>query len=279
MKNTLQPIRQNNKIDIFAIYAFFTQLFAPNFRFDGEKHNFWEINYVLSGEIGITDEEKLYECKEGDLVIHAPNNFHTCWNLRNSPLHTFTISFNGEGLAEILTTVKISLNEEDRRFMQLLIEETKRFSVPVNEGEREYEHSEHYPNYQIIKNYLEILCLKLSEKEFSRECFFPKTRLMEKYREMMLYLKKNICNNLTIEKMSRDLYESPSTLKRIFKKFANCGIMEYYNSLRLNHALQLINEGKKIREIADAMNFSSQNYFSCFFKKHTGVSPTRYKSS
>ena len=276
MKYTLPPIRENRKIDIFSIYAFCTQLFSPNFRFDGERHNFWEINYVLSGKIGITDEEKLYECKEGDIVIHAPNDFHTCWNLSNSNLHIFTISFNGDGLTELLFPAKINLGEEDRVLMKMLIAETKRF--PMSEkGTSENESSESYSNYQIIKNYLEILVLKLSEYNPIGKCLPTNNHLSEKYRNMILYLKDHICNNITIEQMALDLYESPSTLKRTFKKFANCGIMEYYNSLRLNHALQLLNEDKKIGEIADSMNFSSQNYFSFFFKKYMGRSPIDYK--
>ena len=35
--------------------------------------------------------------------------------------------------------------------------------------------------------------------------------------------------------------------------------------------------GKVMTEIADILGFESVSYFSRFFKKHTGLSPARYK--
>jgi two-component system response regulator YesN len=45
----------------------------------------------------------------------------------------------------------------------------------------------------------------------------------------------------------------------------------------VRHAARLLDEGFSATEIADKMNFSSPNYFSVFFKKHTGTMPSEYK--
>lgn len=95
----------------------------------------------------------------------------------------------------------------------------------------------------------------------------------------MLFLKANVCRNVTIEDIAGELFESPSNLKRIFHKYTNMGIMHYYNDLRIYYAEQLLTQGKTMRQIASEMNFSSQNYFSYFFKKATGKSPSEYQTA
>lgn len=100
---------------------------------------------------------------------------------------------------------------------------------------------------------------------------------MKKYREVVLFLNDGICKNLSAEDIADALFVSPSYLKKLFRLYANCGIITYYNNLRVDYAIKLINEGKNMNEIASVMNFSSQNYFSYFFKKHMGISPVKYK--
>ena len=129
-------------------------------------------------------------------------------------------------------------------------------------------------NTQILKNYLEILCVMISANQ---PMALPANRHAVKYKEIVNFLKNNVCNNLTIEDIARELYESPVTLKRIFHKYTNLGIIQYYNGLRIDYALKLLQEDISINQIALQMNFSSQNYFSAFFKKALGVPPTKYK--
>ena len=54
----------------------------------------------------------------------------------------------------------------------------------------------------------------------------------------------------------------------------------YRNSLRLLYAKDyLLREGYSVTDVAVKCGFEDINYFSRFFKKHTGVSPTKYATS
>jgi AraC-like DNA-binding protein len=52
--------------------------------------------------------------------------------------------------------------------------------------------------------------------------------------------------------------------------------MQYYNHLRLRRIIERMSEGETLGDIAIGMNFSSQNYLTDFFRRHTGVPPSRY---
>jgi two-component system response regulator YesN len=52
----------------------------------------------------------------------------------------------------------------------------------------------------------------------------------------------------------------------------------YVLHLRLMHAVNLIeNTDLAVSEIADASGFYDVAYFSSYFKKHFGITPTKYK--
>lgn len=52
--------------------------------------------------------------------------------------------------------------------------------------------------------------------------------------------------------------------------------MEYYAKLKIEKVKRLLAEGNSVRHTAQMLGFEDQNYFSVFFKKQTGISPSRY---
>lgn len=65
---------------------------------------------------------------------------------------------------------------------------------------------------------------------------------------------------------------------RMFKDVYGVTPSNYLAELRLAAAKKLLCEGKSVAETADAVGFYDSLYFSKFFRKHTGISPTEYVS-
>ena len=62
-----------------------------------------------------------------------------------------------------------------------------------------------------------------------------------------------------------------------FRKDVGMGIMAYFSKLKIEKAMQLINEGNlSFRTISEQLGFESPEYFSRVFKKQTGMTPTEY---
>jgi AraC-like DNA-binding protein len=54
-------------------------------------------------------------------------------------------------------------------------------------------------------------------------------------------------------------------------------IIEHFLNLKLQSAVQLmLSSDMNFSEIAELLSFSSVGYFSKFFKKRTGMTPTEY---
>ena len=70
---------------------------APDFRFDGERHNFWEIVCVLRGEVEATENEKVYTLRAHNLLCHAPGEFHRIRASGGTEPHVLILSFLHRG--------------------------------------------------------------------------------------------------------------------------------------------------------------------------------------
>ena len=67
-------------VSIDTIHTFFKSDFKKDYVFGGERHNFWEIVFVLDGTVGITADADIYVLEKGQAVIHRPNEFHKIWS-------------------------------------------------------------------------------------------------------------------------------------------------------------------------------------------------------
>ncbi|MBE6635426.1 MAG: helix-turn-helix domain-containing protein [Ruminococcaceae bacterium] len=85
--------------------------------------------------------------------------------------------------------------------------------------------------------------------------------------------------SLTLDIISEICNVNKFTLERRFKTRYGTSIIAYYNGLRLEHAKSALQNGARIRDISEELNFYDEYAFSSFFKKHTGVSPKKYKET
>jgi len=101
--------------------------------------------------------------------------------------------------------------------------------------------------------------------------------------EKLLYrlnekLKKHIANpDMSVESISKELGISRVQLNRRLKLITNDSPGNYIRNYRLKHAAWLlVNKNMTIAEVAYAVGFSTQAYFSSIFKEHYGMTPTEF---
>ena len=100
-------------------------------------------------------------------------------------------------------------------------------------------------------------------------------KLLNRFNEK---LKEQIKNpDLNVDLISKELGISRVHLNRRLKAITGDSPGNYIRNYRLKHAVWLlVNKNMTIAEVAYAVGFSSQAYFSNIFKGHYGMSPTEY---
>lgn len=98
-------------------------------------------------------------------------------------------------------------------------------------------------------------------------------------KELKQIIQDQIDSNLSLNDISRSLDINPSYLSREFSKhFGNLSFGEYTRKLRIEKAIELINQNQySLTEIAYLTGFSDQSHFTRIFKQHTGKNPSAFK--
>lgn len=92
------------------------------------------------------------------------------------------------------------------------------------------------------------------------------------------YISENYSKDISLSSLAEYLKVSESTISRMFRSEFNYGFSEYLTIYRLREACKLLEDANvKIYEVALAVGYNDQRYFSSVFKKYLGVSPMHFK--
>ncbi len=268
-------------INVTGLYTFFYQTLEPGYSFPGEEHNFYEINYVVSGNLGLACGSREFEMSAGHAYIIKPDVFHRSWVLGTNDVKVVVISFDLD--------IKDGIDFEDSIYtidsigadlFEILIKESKNFFLSTNSKEEFFlTQIERVPlgGAQIIKIILEaILILMLRE---SNPIVPVSTFRSQVYFKAIEYMNENITESLTLEQIAGSCGVSKSLLAKVFQKYVGVGAMYYFTDMKIKHSKKLLLQGYTMSQIAEMLSFSSQNYYSAVFKKFAGISPITYKQS
>lgn len=75
-----------------------------------------------------------------------------------------------------------------------------------------------------------------------------------------------------------ELGVSDSHLRRIFRQDTGMSPTEYQQSIRINEAKFLLEQGRmSVQEVARSVGIEDQYYFSRLFKARTGIAPSLWR--
>ncbi|OCN04505.1 hypothetical protein A4S06_02515 [Erysipelotrichaceae bacterium MTC7] len=96
-------------------------------------------------------------------------------------------------------------------------------------------------------------------------------------RKALAYISLHYTRAITLNQVAAYLDVTPFYLSKLLSTQMHKTFTEIVTELRIEKSKEMLNENKKIKEIALDLGFQSQNYFTKVFKKVTGVTPKEYK--
>ncbi|MFB9275744.1 response regulator [Cohnella cellulosilytica] len=92
-------------------------------------------------------------------------------------------------------------------------------------------------------------------------------------------ISKKYMENITVSRLSEEVYLSPNYISLIFKQETGETITEYVTKIRMEAAKELLRaQDLKVLEVAEMIGYDNAAYFSTVFKKYTGMHPQKYRS-
>ena len=256
-----------NHFSIIKIGHTLDQFLSVDFEFEGESHNFIEIVFVESGSIQMTENEKIYNMQTGDIIVHAPMDFHCLKSADNTSPHIKNISLiiEGDFPKQIFDGVFHLTVSEQNDFIKFF-----NLAYKLINNSNDYRYLSQQVHAGITALILEVFAENSPDTAQSTE----HSALL--YNQLANTMQETVLENLSLSQLSKINNISVSYAKKLFKQYANTSPKKFYNSLRAKKAARLLEESRSVNLVAEKMNFSSPNYFSLFFKTHFDCTPSEY---
>jgi AraC-like DNA-binding protein len=106
------------------------------------------------------------------------------------------------------------------------------------------------------------------------------TRSSEEAEALVSYVDAHLCEELTAERLCRDLHLSKTMLYRLFARHMGCGVNCYITARRMEVAKELlVKSSLPVAEICERVGISNHTYFCRLFKKKHGITPLQYRKN
>lgn len=288
MKGSYVLTKFNNLVNVTEIVTVHAYEFDPSFVFTGEQHDFWEIVYVDRGTVEITRDGEAIILKQGDILFHQPNEFHTIRSYNSAPsllIVSFVCRSASMGYFSKYTG---PMNKRLKPFLSAIVAEAENtYILPKNDPDLKElvtRNSAAIGGEQMIKCYLEqFLVLMIRDITQHREIsLFSSRENMETHlvSEIKGLLRERLTQRIHIEDICSTFGYSKTYLSQLFKKQCGVSLMTYYNQKKIEYAKKLILENSySFTQISNMLAFDNPQYFARVFKRVTGQTPSEFQNS
>ena len=275
------PFKVPEAIRISNMYSLFCVHHPHDYTFEGEVHDFWECLFVVSGELRVVGDERVYILKENDFIIHKPLELHKFTVLSESGAEVFIFSFDAVGaLLKVLCGNAFHMDDDAAEIVRKIINfACKAHSTPSDSyGIRTlFRLTSDAVFSQTVLSHIYLLLLSVYGADILTPVSNSHSTVL--FGDAVMCMTNNIKKNLSVSDIARLCGASPTSLQNVFAEYSGLSVHKYFIRLKINTAMQYLNKGMSVTASADALGFSSQAHFTKVFKKETGLSPRSYKET
>lgn len=276
-----------NDIVINRLYSVHYFEYSDDFKFVGEKHDFWEFVYVDRGEVIVLSDDTEYLLKQGEVIFHKPGEWHNICSNGTDAANVAIVSFGCSSKAmsffenRIMKTGQLQKNI----ISKIISEYINAFSTPLN----------HIYSYSLTKRQnppvgseqllLLYICeflisLLRNDPSAERHSTISINHSNSMLNLLLNYMQSNLTRNITIDDLVRYSGSNRTSISQLFKENFGMGAIKYFISLKTEAAKKYLREGSyNVTQISELLGYSGIHYFSRRFKAETGMSPAEYANS
>jgi len=244
---------------------------APLAHFMVHSHDFFEIEFALSGSVNHLVNDKVTTFRGGDIWFLSPSTVHHFYcDAQHPGVERFLLCFSPSVISDTVWKAvdvhaipfHIHLEGDDFRTFQsmfrLLLSQT------VNKT---------LPRTSFVKWTLEWIVLQLFDKHSPT----PMATDISQLHPALVYIHSHFRENITVEDVAKTVHFSIAHFSRLFHKNIGISYRDYVLNLRLSYAFSLLfSPTSKVYEVCFQCGFNSPEYFSRAFRKKFGISPEQH---
>lgn len=241
-------------------------------KFPNHFHEYYVIGYIESGKRRLSCRNNEYTISTGDLVLFNPMDNHTCEQADQNPLDYRCINIKTEVMKRAVH--EITGREYLPQFSQTVAFNCELVSLLCELHQAIMEEQTGFKKEEtflfLIEQLLDEYTLPYAE---TKAC-----DLKSEIKEVCSYIEEHYAEHITLDNLSQLSKMNKYSLLRSFTRVMGITPYRYLETVRINEAKKLLENGVEPIDAAMETGFVDQSHFSNFFKEFIGLTPKQYKN-
>lgn len=232
--------------------------------FPEHAHDYFEIEYVLSGKGTLFLNDTPYPFESGTLSFFTP------------------VDFQAIKVESDITLLNISFTESwvdaDIAFQLISPAVISGYNFPMYERFVEEYNSENKYNDIVVKGILNTVLCDIT-RNIKKEKSENHKKLPVAIRRSLLYIHQNFTRDISLQAVSKNSFLHPVYFSKLFCDTMDMTFSQYLSGIRLEYAKRLlVNSDFTVTQICYMSGFSSLSHFLRCFKASYGATPKSYRT-
>lgn len=240
--------------------------------FPNHFHDYYVVGLIEVGRRRLAVNGREYQIGPGDLLLFNPGDNHACEQLDEGTLGYRGLNIKPEIFtrfsAEILGNGNLARFKKPAEQGNPPADSFRALHRCIMEGIAGLEKEELFLllMQQVITLYMEV--------ENAPDAVEPRADM----EAVCQYIQQHYTGPITLEQLSRVADLNKYTLIRAFTKYKGITPYRYLETLRINRAKELLEQGVSPAEAALRTGFADQSHFTGFFSRFIGLPPGQYQA-
>lgn len=249
-------------------------------------HDFYEIYFLISGDVTYTIESRQYRVMPGDILLISPRELHQiCIRPEMSAYERYVLWIDPKLLTQYSTELTdltkhldpscsshgnlLHTKPEQAGHLQRLMDQLWQESGSGSYGS------------DLLQQALLVQLLVTINRLAARSGSQPEalTHSSRAVSEVVDYVNLHYSEPLSLEQLAEQVYVSKYHLSHEFNRLVGTSVYRYIQKKRLLIARQLLAQGKRPNEVYSSCGFSDYAGFYRAFRNEYGISPREYVHS
>lgn len=248
-------------------------------------HDFYEVNFLVSGDVTYVIESRVYHVKPGQMLIINPQELHQVYIQPDAAPYERYMLWIAPSLLQGLSSPQTDLcrcfdmTRPHYGNLLHLPSEQRRIIPAIFESLLEEQAKATYGSDLLQRNLLTELMIHVNRLADLPNANADNPETNTVVARVIAYINENYQEPLSLDLLAERFFVSKYHLSHEFTKQMGTGIYQYIQKKRLLIARQLMLEGQKPTEVYAPCGFGDYAAFFRAFKKVYGMSPRVYAQS
>ncbi|GJM34574.1 MAG: transcriptional regulator [Saprospiraceae bacterium] len=232
----------------------------------------YQLVYITEGGGILKNDKGTFNIKAGTIMLIRPGELHRYRPEMKTGWVENYIGFNGK-LVNHFYEQAAFLNTQPLFYCGIresyLVSYYKIFKLAQEEK----------PGFQQIASglILQLLGMMVAHQKQGDFSGKPIATIIQK---VLLEMRQKVESNIGLQELANRHHISYANFRKMFKKYTGVSPRQYHLELKLIRAKELLlTSEKSVKEISQELHFESIHYFSRYFKKRMGCSPTQMRNN